>query len=295
MKLHSSKFLFLLFVKLAFGNLTFAQNSTGINNPNPNNKASLDIRTTSGFKQGFLMPRLTGADTTSIGATKGQDHGLMFFDTLIGDVRFWDGNKWKGGGGNGNASSIWSKTGKSIFQSTLTDNVGIGTISPSEALEVNGNIALSEGLSRSIYLNARSTNTNGGQLTIKAGDAGPGSFAFVGGHLILQAGTGYNSSVPGFRGGNVYIKSGTNSIAGVNNGGDIFFQTGGPANTFIDRMSILENGNVGIGTTSPKNLLHIFNNIKRSCDRILYSRCRKLVCRTKWTRKFHYKQSRSRK
>lgn len=131
-------------------------------------------------------------------------------------------------------------------------NFGIGTTTPAEALEVTGNIVLSEGTNRSIYLKGKSANTNGENLTIKAGNGGTGTFAVLGGNLVLEAGTGYNLSVAGARGGNVYIKSGANSTSSVvNNGGDIFFQTGGAANTFIDRMSILENGNVGIGTITP--------------------------------------------
>src|SRR5690606_19342734 len=72
-----------------------AQRSTGINNQNPNEKASLDVGVTTGFKQGFFMPRLATADTNNIGVTVGKDKGLMFYDTLIGQIRHWDGAKWQ--------------------------------------------------------------------------------------------------------------------------------------------------------------------------------------------------------
>ena len=114
------KILISLFLFLSY--LVCAQKSTGINNTAPNSKAALDIKSSAGFKQGFLMPRLSTADTLNIGVSLGQDRGLMFFDTLIGDVRFWTGAKWAGGGGGSNA---WNIGGNTV---PTTSNSYLGTL-----------------------------------------------------------------------------------------------------------------------------------------------------------------------
>jgi len=43
------------------------------------------------------------------------------------------------------ANAIWTKSGTDVFLSTLTDSVGIGTATPSEALEVLGNVLATDG------------------------------------------------------------------------------------------------------------------------------------------------------
>ena len=69
-----------------------AQNTVGIGTDNPNSKAVLELKASG--QQGFLMPRLSTADTLtfSVDAT---DKGLMFYDTTAGVVRHYDGAKWK--------------------------------------------------------------------------------------------------------------------------------------------------------------------------------------------------------
>ena len=92
-------------------------------------------------------------------------------------------------------------------------NVGIGTTSPGETLEVNGNM----------FINVASGNPN---LTIKTAGAGNNPFA------RLQADSTYWD------------------ILGVFSSADdpLHFQYGGS-----DKMIITNSGNVGIGTTSPLN------------------------------------------
>jgi hypothetical protein len=97
----------------------------GINNSSPNSKASLDVGTTSGFKQGLLMPRLSTADTNSIGVSLGKDKGMMFFDTLSGTVRFWNGNKWGIVGGSTFKRYIGEPFGGGVIFALWMDNFGV--------------------------------------------------------------------------------------------------------------------------------------------------------------------------
>ncbi|MDP6600457.1 MAG: hypothetical protein QF798_03415, partial [Candidatus Woesearchaeota archaeon] len=52
-------------------------------------------------------------------------------------------------GGGGTNSSLWNISGSNIFQKELSNNVGIGTASPNDALEVIGNVRVSGSLNAS--------------------------------------------------------------------------------------------------------------------------------------------------
>lgn len=110
--------LFLIIVNCSLLIVKAQPRSTGINNKEPNLKSALDVKTTNGFKQGFLMPRLTTADTNNIGVTLGQDKGMMFFDTLSGVVRYWNGSKWgsvaSSAGGGEPVGTIMAFAGASV-------------------------------------------------------------------------------------------------------------------------------------------------------------------------------------
>lgn len=107
------------------------------------------------------------------------------------------GGKVDGYGAAGNITR-WID-GNTIGNSTIYDdgagNVGIGVSDPANELEVNGDISLSEGGDREIYVNAETVAGN--DLTIYSG-GGSGS----GGDLLLHGGDS------GGGGGDVYIDGG---------------------------------------------------------------------------------------
>ncbi len=163
----------------------------------------------------------------------------------------------------GGVSNVWKEiryTRASDSLSVPAGNFGIGTTEPAAKLDVNGNINASGDLGfpangQHFISVARQSvpDVEGRWLTVEAGSAqGASGTARAGGGLYLRAGNGYNASVNGAGGGDVIISSGANWInagASGDNGGDIVFNTGGANNTFMERMRIGENGNVGIGTT----------------------------------------------
>ena len=116
--------------------------------------------------------------------------------------------------------------GSSVWSTNNSDiyfsggNVGIGTSSPSEALHITG--------TGTILLN------NGGGGIIKGQDS--------------------NHSIH-LRSGN----DGSNDVLDFYEYGKIRFYTGGTLPNQTERMCILNNGNVGIGTTSPRGLFEVAN------------------------------------
>ena len=169
------------------------------------------------------------------------------------------GGNWIDGIDNGGDISFQTGSGNNSFVERMrvleNGNVGIGVSNPAEKLSIDGNILLTREFSRTIGVGMEPDNTTTGRsLTITAGSASSSGIPFQawpGGDLILQAGNGFNASFPLLDGGDVIIRSGANWINGTDNGGDIAFQTGGANNSFVERMRVLENGNVGIGTTTP--------------------------------------------
>ncbi len=141
---------------------------------------------------------------------------------------------------NGNgvmATANQGGAGNYQFVLGANGNVGIGTTAPDALLSLGG------GAARVIDMVRNTTaNTAGNGLTIQAGGATSAATDKNGGTLTLTSGisTGTGSSNIQF---NVYPAAGS----------------GSSDNAATTAMTILGNGNVGIGTTGPDNVLSVAN------------------------------------
>lgn len=135
-----------------------------------------------------------------------------------------------------------SEASKIVF--TENGNVGIGTTNPSQKLDVNGNIALSDG---------------NGLIEFKEGTSRKSYISWGGRDLVIRNDeSGGNININTVN--DINLDSGDDVILDANDDvfvealDDIYFRTGsGNSN----RMFINELGNVGIGTTNPQQRLHV--------------------------------------
>ena len=154
--------------------------------------------------------------------------------------------------GGGGADSDWN-FGTGVIYNT-TDNVGIGTDTPSEKLEVTGDILLSTGANRSISVEEQTTGLVGYDLTIAAGDLDNNGTA---GDLTLRGG-----HVAYYQAGNVRIYGGNSDDSGP--GGDVYIYGGlhdgasyADGDVILSHSGSSRRGYVGIGTDEPAYELEV--------------------------------------
>ena len=109
-------------------------NGVAINTTNalPNSSALLDMASNN---KGVLIPRMATAQRTVIAAPA---TGLLVFDNTTNSFWFYNGSLWTELT-SGNGSSKWNLSGANISNSN-TGNVGIGTNSPYNKLDVTGSL-----------------------------------------------------------------------------------------------------------------------------------------------------------
>lgn len=132
-----------------------------------------------------------------------------------------------GGGGGSGSSDFWTRVGSNVYPTTLTDNVGIGTASPTTKLHVVG---------------------------------GANAVSILQGPFNLSAWLQFQDSAPITRGYLGYSQDGglmsgidANSMVLRSNGSLHLMSNGVSANQLS-----LKNGNVGIGTTNPSYKFEVF-------------------------------------
>jgi hypothetical protein len=159
-------------------------------------------------------------------------------------------------------------------------NIGIGTTTPTEKLEVVGNILTSTGTIFTPVIGAVSSTGHGNMFRLQSGRAGGGLGSSInaylagvnGGNLLLEGGGASHFA----KGGDITLLAG-DAFDNGSTGGSIFLKPGGynntgtagyiaffapgnyPANiqTPIEKMRLAGNGYLGVGTSSPTEKVEI--------------------------------------
>lgn len=228
--------------------------------------ALLDVKSNT---KGILIPRMTSVQKNAIASPA---TGLQVYDTDLNLLFYYNGSAWVS---VATGSNYWTSSGGNLYNNTGT-NVGVGTTTPGDKLEVNGNLKFT--VASTIYSNTGTALTirsgdgtgSGGVLTIRGGNAGIASGG-AGGDLNLNAGAnlpaggiGYGglgapgkvniNGSPGYNsvGGGVNIIAGTTSCWSLVSGShsDVSIQ-GGQNLATSDAGSIVVQGGYTIGSVCP--------------------------------------------
>lgn len=219
--------------------------------------AMLDVKSTG---KGVLIPRMTTAQRTAIAAPA---TGLQVYDSDLNLLFYYNGSTWSS---VATGSNYWTASGGNIYNNTGT-NVGIGSTTPGDKLEVNGNIRFS---GAGTLLAAPSTSGSAYSLTVKAGDpyvpvggsggsvnilatnnmpSGGSGYGNLGpsGNVNITSGSGYNTA-----GGNINITAGQTSCWALtgNSHSDVNIQ-GGANLVAADASSITVQGGGTVGVGCP--------------------------------------------
>ena len=223
-----------------------------------NASALLDVKST---VKGVLIPRMTSLQRTTIGSPA---TGLQVYDTDLNQFYFYNGTVWTAIPTSTN--NYWTLLSGNIYNNSGT-YTGIGTSTPGDKLEVNGNIRFSgidtlyaapstSGSAYSVWIRAGNPYVpiggSGGSITLEASNnmpAGGSGYSNLGpsGNINLTAGSGYNTA-----GGNVNIKGGLTSCwaspSGVHADVNIY---GGQDLSASDIASIVVQGGITVGVGCP--------------------------------------------
>jgi hypothetical protein len=157
---------------------------------------------------------------------------------LAGQVTFWTSSTDLGGDNN-------------LFWDNLNKRLGIGTTTPQTSLHVVGNITANNIIASSFLGTINASNISSGQF---GANTGGGNYSFMGNVGIGTTAPGQKLDVVGG-----YIRSdtgfciGTSCITSWPTGGGYWAASG--ANIYNTNT-----GNVGIGTTTPAEKLHVIGN-----------------------------------
>ncbi len=192
----------------------------------PNPSAMLDVKSTS---KGLLLPRLTTIQRNTLGSVAVA--GLAVYDSDAKKLYYHDGTSWV----DVSIGNLWTRTGTNTFLSNSNDHVGIGTSTP-------GYIA---GASRYLTVSTPGMGVGNQIASLELKGSSGTTYLPVNRIDFLSQNA---SSVEGIARIETRI---TNSQLQ----GELLFYTRGT--TLTERMRIDENGNVGIGTSSPAQPLHV--------------------------------------
>ena len=224
---------------ILFSTLLLAQ-SVGINNNSPHISSILDVQSST---KGMLVPRMTSIQRAAIATPAA---GLFVYDTDTNSYWYYNGTAWNVLS-TGASTNFWTLSGTDIFNNTA-GNVGIGTGAPF-AYGHGGNNKLMEISNPNTGINIQShliLSTNG-----TSGSAGSITWA--------------SQNVPGTEKrlgiiGDVYETA---------NAARLVFYTRNETGVLGEKLTLLGNGNVGMGTATPLAKLHIAGNVKIDANNTL--------------------------
>lgn len=267
--------------------ISVAQAQVGINNDgtNPDSSAMLDVKSTT---KGFLAPRMTAAERIAI---LNPATGLLVYQTdLPSGYYYYDGTLWTIIGGG---TTLWATTGSDI--NYTSGNVGVGTTTPLEKLQVNGMIRATsngydwnsgEGINIDYYpsnsigrIQAMQNNSDTIQVTKLALNPGGGNVSIGTDYPDASAILDVESTTKGFLAPRMTAAERSailNPATGL-----LVYQTDAPAGYFYFDGTLwtligggttqwattgsdiyYNTGNVGIGTTTPWEKLHVNGSIR---------------------------------
>jgi hypothetical protein len=201
--------------------------SVGIGTSAPNASAQLDVTSTS---KGLLIPRMTSAQRLSIVIPAA---GLMVYETTTNSFWFYNGMVWSQIGTGG--ASPWTVSGSDIYNSNA-GNVGIGTSAGLLGkLSLKGKLFVTH-----VNPNDLANGGNRAEVNLHGSGSGVGVVNFLEPDTTVGASVLYSPIL-----NQLYLRSGTN----------------------LNQVVLRSNGDVGIGTASPTQRLHVLGNI-RSRDTI---------------------------
>jgi hypothetical protein len=170
------------------------------------------------------------------------------------------------------AIQLQNAAGTSILNVDATNQrVGIGTVAPEERLQVDGNVLLSRGGTKTLRVQSANAGNQGDTLRVVSGSAASTGGARSGGSLLLEAGNAYTHTDNTMRGGNLVLRSGGNRYPNPSQGsqwGDIVFESArnvssSSNSSSVERMRIQgPSGNVGINVTAPTQRLDIDGQVR---------------------------------
>jgi hypothetical protein len=241
------QFFFLLFLLVIIGNIS-AQN-VGIGTPTPNISAQLDI---SSNNKGLLIPRMTTSQRLGISSPA---NGLMVYDTDKNELYHHNGTSWRpilNGEYWVRGITARNRIGNS------SDSVGIGLLSPTEWLDVDGNIRTRNNLIADNTVTGGTLVSTGNLVTVGTSTL-TGNVTSFGDMILnnpsatlqLRDGSSVNKGFVQLSGNN--LRMGTNS---GNDAGNMIIRMDG-----TDRIFINPSGNMGLGDPTPTHKLEVNGDI----------------------------------
>jgi hypothetical protein len=149
-----------------------------------------------------------------------------------------------GGGSVTLPTSPWTKTGNFIYNNILTDSVGIGTNSPYSKLHISGSYSSIGNIGTYIDLqNTFGSSTSPAKVGIRFKASNFPNGQHTKGGII------YSRNLSNARGDMLFLNNSNDDISEIDVANDV-------------KMIIKNNGNIGIGTTTPTAKLHLEGSLR---------------------------------